>query len=545
MIINTNIAALNTIRQLGINEKATQSSLSKLSSGFRINSAADDAAGLSISEKMRGQISGLNQASSNAQSGINLAATAEGALNTTTSILQRMRELAVQASNGTNTTSDNQAMSDEFNQLKSALDDIGNQTQFNTKNLLDGSLAGAAGVSVGQNATTGAVAGKLSAAVMGASAAMTTLSAIAATHFTAETINIDGTDITVNWQNLTTEQQNTINSGLTGSNATSRAAAVSLIIGQINSAIDASGSKVSHVTGYVNSAGSLMITSGSSGTSSEILVETKTGGSVLNTILGTAGTLAAMGKDTYNGTSVSSGKVFSMNINGQVLKVTVGTGGYNTNSNMSSIAASLQQDLNDAIDTANSSAGATQLGDPGFIANVKVNVTDDGRLQVISESGPVTFSDTAGNTFTSDLGLSNAQTSAQSSGGMTFQIGANAGQTMTFGINDMRTAALGLSGVSIDSQSSAENAITAITNATAKVSAERSKLGAIQNRLQDTIDNLGTSSQNITTAEANIRDVDMASEMTNFQKNNVLQQAAQAMLAQANQQPQAVLQLLR
>ena len=138
MIINTNLASLNTVRQLGINEKATRSSLEKLSSGLRINSAADDAAGLAISEKMRGQISGLNKATSNAQDGISLVSTAEGALNETTSILQRMRELAVQAGNDTNTTTDRGAMQTEMNQLTSEVNRIGNTTQFNTQNLLNG-----------------------------------------------------------------------------------------------------------------------------------------------------------------------------------------------------------------------------------------------------------------------------------------------------------------------------------------------------------------------------------------------------------------------
>jgi Flagellin and related hook-associated proteins len=138
MIINTNMASLNTLRQLGVNEKSTQSSLAKLSSGLRINSAADDAAGLAISEKMRGQISGLNKASSNAQDGISLVSTAEGSLNETTSILQRMRELAVQGSNDTNTTSDRTAIQTEMNQLTSEINRIGNTTEFNTQKLLKG-----------------------------------------------------------------------------------------------------------------------------------------------------------------------------------------------------------------------------------------------------------------------------------------------------------------------------------------------------------------------------------------------------------------------
>jgi len=548
MIINSNLAAMNTIRQLGINEQATQSSLAKLSSGLRINSAADDAAGLSISEKMRGQISGLNTASTNAQTGINLAATAEGALNTSTSILQRMRELAVQGANGTNTSSDNTAMSDEFNQLKSALDDIGNQTQFNTKNLLDGSQAGAAGLTTGQNGTTGAVVGKLASAIMTAGASLTGLSAIGATTFKAETVNIDGTNITVNWQNLTSTQEGTINSGLgAGATPTTKAAAVSLVVSQINAAIDASGSNVAHVTGYTTAGNSLVITSGSAGDSSEVKLTTGGGaGSVLDTLLSSAtATGGAVGSDKYNGTTVGVGAKFDVSINGVTMQVTTTAADTNASTAMTTVASQLQKDINTAIGIQNTSAGATQIGDAGFISNVKVNATSDGRLEVVSQTGPVTVNDLAGKTTTSDLGLSNAQVSAGSSGGLTFQIGANAGQTLSFGIDDMRSAALGLSNVNVDSIASASSAITAIDSATAMVSAERSKLGAIQNRLTDTISNLGTSSQNITSAEADIRDVDMASEMTNFQKNNVLQQAATSMLAQANQQPQNVLKLLQ
>jgi len=544
MIINSNLAAMNTIRQLGINEQATQSSLAKLSSGLRINSAADDAAGLSISEKMRGQISGLNTASSNAQTGINLAATAEGALNTSTSILQRMRELAVQGANGTNTTSDNTAMSDEFDQLKSALDDIGNQTQFNTKNLLDGSQAGAVGASVGQNATTGAVAGKLSAAIATGTGAFAA-GGVTAANFVAETENIDGTNINVNWQNLSTVDQATITAGTAaGASTTAQNSAVNLIVNTINTAIDQSGSNVAHVSGYVTGGGSLSIQSGSAGINSAVKGDITAASGVLEAAQGSA--VTATGADLYSGTTVAAGASFNININGIQMQVATSAASAFTSgaTSLGVVAGVMQNDINAAITQYDTNAGLS-AGQTGFIHAVNVNATNDGRLQVLSQSGPVSFSDLAGKTTTSDLGLNTAQTSSSSGGGLTFQIGANAGQTLSFGIDDMRSAALGLSSVNVDSQASAENAITAIDAATAKVSAERSKLGAIQNRLTDTISNLGTSSQNITSAEADIRDVDMASEMTNFQKNNVLQQAATSMLAQANQQPQNVLKLLQ
>jgi len=216
------------------------------------------------------------------------------------------------------------------------------------------------------------------------------------------------------------------------------------------------------------------------------------------------------------------------------------------NDTMASVATSLASAMNTAITAANTASGAgTTTTNPGYIAPVTVNATTDGRLQVLDGTGAVAFQDLAGKTTTQDLGLNQAQTSSASGGGLTLQIGANAGQTMSVSIGDMRSSALGLSGLDLTTVAGASAAITAIDKATATVTAQRSQLGAAQNRLQDTITNLGTSSQNVTTAEANIRDVDMATEMTNFQKNNVLSQAAQSMLAQANQLPQQALKLLQ
>jgi len=213
---------------------------------------------------------------------------------------------------------------------------------------------------------------------------------------------------------------------------------------------------------------------------------------------------------------------------------------------MATVATDLASAMTTAINAANAASGAgTNTTAAGYIAPVTVNATSDGRLQVLDGTGPVAFQDLAGKTTAQSLGLTQAQTSSASGGGLTFQIGANAGQTMSVSIGDMRSSALGLSGLDLTTVAGASAAITAIDKATATVTAQRSSLGAAQNRLQDTITNLGTSSQNVTTAEANIRDVDMASEMTNFQKNNVLSQAAQSMLSQANQLPQGVLKLLQ
>ena len=271
MRIQHNIAALNTHRNLAANNTATSKDLEKLSSGYKVNRAGDDAAGLAISEKMRGQIRGLDMAQKNAQDGISLIQTAEGALNETHAILQRMRELAVQSSNDTNVTTDRGHLQKEIDQLAQEITRIATQTEFNTKKLLSGGLA---------------------------------------------------------------------------------------------------------------------------------------------------------------------------------------------------------------------------------------------------------------------------------SDKLTFHIGANAGQNIEINIADMTANGLSVSGVSISSQSSADEAITTFNNALDLVSAERAKLGAVQNRLEHTINNLGATSENLTASESRIRDTDMAKEMMGFTKNNILMQAAQSMLAQANQQPQGVLQLL-
>ncbi|AYC28947.1 flagellin Hag [Paenisporosarcina cavernae] len=270
MRIQHNISALNTHRNLAANSSQASKNLEKLSSGFRINRAGDDAAGLAISEKMRGQIRGLDMANKNAQDGISLIQTAEGALNETHSILQRMRELAVQSANDTNTTSDRAELQKEITALVSEIDRISNDTEFNTQSLLDG---------------------------------------------------------------------------------------------------------------------------------------------------------------TFTGKSI--------------------------------------------------------------------------------------------------------------------HIGANTGQVLTLSFGAMNASALSISAVSVSTQADADGAISSIDAAISQVSAERSSMGAIQNRLEHTINNLGATSENLTAAESRIRDVDMAKEMMSFTKNNILMQAAQSMLAQANQQPQGVLQLLQ
>lgn len=382
------------------NQKATESSLAKLSSGLRINSAADDAAGLAISEKMRGQIRGLDQATRNAQDGTSLLQTAEGGLNETQSILQRMRELSVQASSDTNTTSDRTALQTEMTQLTNEVDRIANTTEFNTKKLLNGSLAGVAGKIAGQSSVESTFANgavKLSG--------VTNISFAGVTD--AIHINVVSTA--------------NISSGL--------------------------------------SVAKLSITS----------------------VLG----------------NISNGKV---KISGGAL----------------------------VISTTSVSTGAAMKLTINYAAGTKVSSGDS-----------ITIAIQAG-----------AKANTDSTKSVHLQIGANAGQELEVGIDKMDSTALGVrsaTGTALDitSQSKASGAISLINNAIQKVSIARSTLGAYQNRLDHTVNNLTTSSENLTSAESRIRDVDMAKEMTTYQKNSILNQASQAMLAQANQLPQGVLQLLK
>ena len=535
MIINHNMASVNTLRQMGVNESNSSKSLSKLSSGLRINGASDDAAGLAISEKMRSQIRGLDQSTRNAQDGISLVATAEGALSETHSILQRVRELADQSANGTNTDDDRKAMQDEVSQLLKETDRIGNDTEFNTKKLLNGALQSSGGV-VGANTTTGSVVAKLTAATMNAAAALAS-GDITDAMFTEESVNIDGTDITVNWATLSADDKSFLKTAATATDMAAAAKATAIITNTINAAIDSSGKNIAHVTGYNTSGGVPVLESGSKGVDSKITTTASAGvlGKVFAASTGTVGT------SDYNG-SATVGKA-DLTVNGILMEVDLTTVAANGDA-MTTVAVALAAAITASIAVYNASTGKVD-GEVGFIKDVTVTVTDDGKFSISSDSGPVTLANRAGTTDVSDLGLSQAQTDAAGSGGMSFQIGANKGQMISFGVKDMRSAALGISGVDVSTQTGASSALTALDAAIKKVSSERSNLGAVQNRLEHTINNLGTSSENLTAAESRIRDVDMAKEMTAFKKNDILNQASQAMLAQANQQPQGVLQLLR
>ena len=545
MVVQHNMSAMNAYRMLGVTTGAQAKATEKLSSGYRINRAADDAAGLSISEKMRSQIRGLNKASTNAQDGISLIQTAEGALNESHSILQRMRELSVQAANGTETDDDREAVQSEIEQLQDELTRISETTEFNTMKLLDGSLAGLEGVSKGQNQTIGAQISNLKAAT-GTLAGATTAGVTPG----LETINIDGADIKVDWSKLSKEDQAALTKDWTKADSDSAKKAAKIMEDTINKAIDDSGLGVEHITvksSVTGTAASFTFKSGSEGVDSQLkatdtngLVGTLTGGKL------DGGTTSGLGTTKYAGEAITAAEKFYMEINGQSLVVTPIA--VNANADMkdvngtAGVATNLQTQINDAINTYN-----TGRDEDDKLKDVKVDVSKDGRLVISSESGPVSFSDFGAGEAVKKLGLDSAGTKTAANGGMTLQIGANEGQTMTFAIGDMSATSLGVAGnkVNLSTQDAAKKATTTIDAAIKKVSSQRSQLGAVQNRLEHTISNLDTAAENTQTAESNIRDTDMADTMVEFSKNNILAQAGQSMLAQANQTNQGVLSLLQ
>ena len=411
MIINHNMNALNAHRNMGVNNTASGKSMEKLSSGLRINRAGDDAAGLAISEKMRGQIRGLEQSSRNASDGISLIQTAEGALNETTNILQRMRELAVQSANDTNTSDDREQLQKEMTQLGEEIDRIANNTEFNTKKLLNGNM----GVATKAVAGTVVNEGKLK----------------------------------------NTVTQNTKFQDLEDANGNKLGIAVG---DQITATWSVGGTQYS-ATLEVKQDEKL-----------EKLIEKIDGG-------------------TVNGVTITGGKI---------------------------------------------TITAAQKGTDNQINGFSIEV----------KSAKGERKEAASNAFSS-FAVGTKAADERTNGSANLQIGANGGQQLNLSIEDMRASALGVKNLQVGTQSQANTAINVIDEATKRVSSERANLGAAQNRLEYTISNLDNTAENLTSAESTLRDVDMAKEMMEYSKNNILSQAAQSMISQANQQPQNVLQLLR
>ena len=488
MRIQHNIAALNSYRNLTGNNTAVSKNLEKLSSGYRINRAGDDAAGLAISEKMRAQITGLNTAQKNAQDGVSLVQTAEGALTEVHSMLNRMVELADQSANGTyDNEVDRANLQKEIASLKDEINRIADSTNFNGINLLDGSLSTAkldvTGVSMaGSTATT----------------------TVAATGATSEiTVTANGAD--TNEQTLTVEYKDADGKSHSVDVKYQDATVKNNVAQNIYDAI----SKNSELSSVFD----ITLNSDKVGFTSKVKGE---GGASITGVTTTAA----------NGNVDEGGRA-----DGENAKV-------QTNGANADIKAGDKFTLNGKTYEFVTDANATvSEGAVGVIVGANKNATLANLNKALESAG------VEAEYKTNDIVFSAKNKGAA----LTLQIGDTSEDfnQMEVSVGDMHTDALGIADVDISTQAGAKAAVDKIKSAINSVSSTRGDLGAIQNRLEHTINNLSVTAENMTAAESRIRDVDMANEMMAYTKNNILVQSSQAMLAQANQLPQGVLQLLQ
>ena len=530
MVVQHNLNAINANNKMNINVSGTKKATEKLSSGYQINRAGDNAAGLAISEKMRSQIRGLSQATKNANDGISLIQTAEGGLNETHSILQRMRELAVQSANGTYQDNTNrEAIQLEVDALKSEIDRIASSTEYNGMKLLDGSLGGSKavtefGAKYGVvNATSKDLAGAiLTSNVAGAKV---TIALDATKGGEAATWAADGKELVLNLVENETYSQDDIDKLI--ANADSRKAdgiVADLSLKLKNGVMSATTAESTDKTvagvrasADANDIPADLLTSAISGFGDQIAITSNSYGADTRKI--SIVTDAQAGKE-----NVTTAKADKAGAKDGEFVIHLSTGKEYTERDIQDLLKAEGLDYSIAI---------TDKNAPDGDVSVKFDVTTDDATKY-----QFTMANGAG------IGKEEVATTGK---GLTFQIGANGveDQRVTLNVNDMSSSAIGVANADVSTQDSANAAIDMVDAAVKTVSMQRAGLGALQNRLEYTVNNLTTTNENLTAAESQIRDTDMATEMINYTKNNILQQASQAMLAQANQQPQAILQLLQ
>ena len=486
MVVQHNMQAANANRMLGITSGAQAKSTEKLSSGYKINRAADDAAGLTISEKMRKQIRGLDKASSNAQDGVSSVQTAEGALTEVHSMLQRMNELAVQAANGTNSKdTDCKAIQDEIDQLNTEIDRVAETTKFNEIYLLKGDDGEK---TVNMKAHDAGLKGTLTD--NGDGTATFTMAALNA----GDTVSIGGKNYTIGGEAAD------VTAMLTKAGVTGKAGDKVTINGKEYTYYD----KASDGKATLTNAG---------------YYETQP--DVAD---------AATASPTYaDNAAIAAAKSATISVGTKSITTIDDTKEDGVDDNDTSVITKQK-----AYELAGKELlAANQIGDTEGNAEVKNGDKSD-------------LAYNAGNgTFNIKVG----QAKVANTLSFSLHVGADADMTnkITVDIDTMNSANLGIKGLNVTDKNgtAATYAIDAISDAISKVSSQRSALGAVQNRLEHTIDNLDNISENTSSAESRIRDTDMAKEMVNYSKNNILAQAGQSMLAQANQSNQGVLSLLQ
>ena len=489
MVVQHNMQAANANRMLNVTTSAQSKSTEKLSSGYRINRAADDAAGLTISEKMRKQIRGLDQASTNAQDGVSSVQTAEGALTEVHSMLQRMNELATQAANGTNSKdSDRQAIQDEIDQLTTEIDRVSETTKFNETYLLKGE---AGTKTINMKAHDAGLKGTLTDNGDGTAT------------FVMDTLNA-GDKVSIGGKNYTIGATTTDTDALIDKAATTGAEKDITINGKLYKYIKG-------VAGGDDSA-----------------ADKAKGGYYLDGVVDKTNSPAKTAAD-LKGIAVAGSTVSAAGKEITSMEAADVTAGVKSN-DATVITAKKAYEL-----AGKELLAANSIGDTEGKAKVGVGDAVDTAVTLTNGTG----------TYKIQLG----QAKVANSLSFSLHVGADADMTNKIQVNidAMDSASLGIKGLNVkdDSGNAATYAVDAISDAISKVSSQRSSLGAVQNRLEHTINNLDNVVENTTTAESRIRDTDMAEEMVNYSKNNILAQAGQSMLAQANQSNQGVLSLLQ
>ena len=470
--INTNLSSLTAQYNTDKTQNDLSTAIQRLSSGLRINSAKDDAAGLAISDRMTAQINGLNQAARNANDGISLAQVADGALASVTDNLQRMRELAVQSANATNSSSDRAALQQEVSQLETEIDRVSTQTQFNGINLLDGSFTA-------QQFQIGANSGQTIAISSIPSARASALGVYQGFNVTNQSIGTASN----------TPQALSVTIGGT---------AIALGTVAVDAKAQAAAITSADIPGMVVSANATTVAAGTS--------------TAAATVAGTA---------TYT-------------INGIAIPITGATGGGALSSNRANALAAI-----------NSQSAATGVVATDTGSGISLTAADGRNVAVTYAAGGFTGSAAA------DFGLPATSTTG---GTLNISYSAPTGTSgnvvfaQTGGLSS--TTAIAATGTSVSAMdvstvAGANAALTAIDAALQSVNASRATLGAVQNRFSATIENLQTGSENTTASRSRIQDTDFAAETANLSRAQVLQQAGTAMVAQANQMPQQVLQLLK
>ena len=486
MVVQHNLTAMNSNRMLGLTTASQAKSTEKLSSGYKINRAADDAAGLSISEKMRKQIRGLTQASSNAQDGISAVQTAEGALNEVQDMLQRMNELAVKAANGTNSEDDRSYIQDEIKQLTTEIDRVSETTKFNETYLLKGD----------QDAAKDYTYSYKIANSNQATATMSTTDSAEGTTITGlnfkDTASGDAQNevaklirdqgLSVTYKNVTDAVTGKFdNSASVSLNGTDKYKVVAAVGNNNYEIQDNEGTVVASFT-------------------------------IKNTKLGKDKNDKLEGTETFTATDAKAG--FG---NGETMKY-------------------YDKDGNGIPENALHSY---------FSASTDAN----GKVTPAARADAKSVYDALGNKLTADAAMVDAKRDLTGALNLTLHVGADAtsNNQITLSLDAMSAKGLGVNGISVAGadDTNAKSAIETIKEAIQKVSTQRSSLGAVQNRLEHTINNLDNVVENTTSAESQIRDTDMATEMVKYSNNNILAQAGQAMLAQSNQSNQGVLSLLQ